>query len=236
MHKDLKVVKEENERLKEKIEVLEAIVDRVDKRVAQMENKTEKVKEGLAGMEKEVASGLEKAKEEVKKNVKEEMKEIEGKSSNIVLYGLEESKEADKTKRDEEEKEKVKELAEVLKVEVKGDVVIKWRCGKRSEDATSKPRPMIVRVSDDETRENIFQNARMLANLREWKGVFVSPDLTYAQREEGKKEERKLKEEAEAKTEAAKEAGKEEEWIVVGQRGRRRVVMSDGRRGRREAV
>ena len=49
---------------------------------------------------------------------------------------------------------------------------------------------MVVRVADDETRENIFRNARMLNRMEEWRGVFVSPDLTYAQREEARKEDK----------------------------------------------
>ena len=40
-----------------------------------------------------------------------------------------------------------------------------------------------------------------------------------------RKEEKKLKEEAEKKMEEAREVGKEEKWIVVGQRGRRRVLF-----------
>ena len=153
-----------------------------------MENKTEKVKEGLAGMEKEVASGLEKAKEEVKKNVKEEMKEIEGKSSNIVLYGLKESGEQDRTKRDEEEKEKVKEIAEILKVEVKGEVVVKWRCGKKSDDATAKPRPMVVRISDDETRENLLRGCNQnLGNGKVYSFHRTSHTLKERKEEEKKK-------------------------------------------------
>ena len=170
----------------------------------------------------------------MKKDMKEEMREMEEKSGNIVVYGLKESAEPDAEKRTEEENAKVRKMAEQMRVELKGEVSMKWRCGKRSEDASAKPRPMIVKVDDDETRESLFRNARMLNRVDEWKGVFVSADMTYAQREEERKEVKKLREEAEAKTEAAKEEGKEEQWIVVGQRGRRRVVLSDGRRERRD--
>ena len=234
LNKSLNEVKEENARLREKVEALERILDQVDKRIGKIENKTEKVKESLVDVEKEMASGMEKAKEEAKKDMKDEMREMEEKSGNIVVYGLKESAEPDAEKRSEEENAKVKEMAERMRVELKGEVAMKWRCGKRNEDANAKPRPMVVKVSDDETRENLFRNARTLNRFEEWKGVFVSQDLTYAQREEARKEEKKLRDEADAKTEAAKEEGKEEKWIVVGQRGRRRVVQSDGRRERRD--
>ena len=45
------------------------------------------------GVEKEVVSGMEKAKEEVKKDMGRDMKEREERSLNVVFYGIEESKE-----------------------------------------------------------------------------------------------------------------------------------------------
>ena len=59
------------------------------------------------------------------------------------------------------------------------------------------------------------------------KSVFVSQDLTWAQREEARKEEKELRELAEKKTEEAKKDGKKGKYLVVGQRGRRRVVWTD---------
>ena len=230
LKKSMVDIQEENERLKEKVEVLEKIVDRMDKRMDEMEKKSEKVKENLVDVGKEVTSGMSEAKEEAKKEMKEEMRVMEEKSSNIVLYGVKESEEGDAEKRQEADNEKVKEMAAHVGVDLKGEVSVKWRCGRRSDDPISKPRPMIVKVADDETRENLLGNARKLSGVQGWKRVFISPDLTYAQREEERKEQKKLKEEAERKTEAAKEEGKEEKWIVVGRRGRKRVVMSDGRR------
>ena len=56
---------------------------------------------------------------------------------------------------------------------------------------------------------------------------FVSQDLTWAQREEERKVEKSLREEAEKKTMEAVENGKKGKFIVVGQRGRRRMVWTD---------
>ncbi len=47
-----------------------------------MEIKTDRVKEGLAQVEKEVVNGMERAKQEVKKDMKTEMNERDEQSAN----------------------------------------------------------------------------------------------------------------------------------------------------------
>ena len=90
---------------------------------------------------------------------------------------------------------------------------------------------MIVSIEDEETREKILNNARKLARMDEWKRVFISPDLTYKQREESRKDEKRLREEAEAKTNDAKNDGRTGgKYAVVGQRGKRRIVWMEERR------
>ena len=80
-----------------------------------------------------------------------------------------------------------------------------------------------------------MNNARRLAKKEEkWKKVFVSPDLTWQQREDGRKRENKLKAEAEEKTENAKNKRKRGKFIVVGQRGRKRIVWSEDKKNKME--
>ena len=89
---------------------------------------------------------------------------------------------------------------------------------------------MIVKVSDDETRQKLLANARRLARKEEWKTVYVSPDLTWQQREEAREEEKKLRVEAERRTEEAKNAGRTGgKFVMVGPRGRRRLVWREER-------
>ena len=127
----------------------------------------------------------------------------------------------------------MKEVAENIGVEIKGEVEVKFRAGKRSEEATAKPRPMIVRVTDDETRESLLKNASRLMRTDNMKRVFISPDLTWEQREEARKVENKLRQEAEKKTEEAKNEGRAGKYVVTGQRGRRRIVWWEERTERR---
>ena len=166
----------ENEALKEKIEKMEA--------------QTDQVKTKVGDMEKEIVTGMETAKKEVKEEMTREMKEIEEKANNLVVYGLKESEKEDAKDRKEEDDNKVKEMVEEIGVEAKGRVEVKFRAGKKVEGG--KPRPVIVRVEDEEMREQLLTHARRLAKKDDWRNVFVSPDLTWRQREEARKEEKKL--------------------------------------------
>ena len=84
---------------------------------------------------------------------------------------------------------------------------------------------MIVCFDEEESRAAILENARRLGRSADWKRVFISPDLTWKQREEAKKEEEELRARADKMTEeAGKEGGSGEVYRVIGQRGKRRVV------------
>ena len=204
----------ENKALKEKIEKTEA--------------QTDQVRSKMGKMEKEIETGMETAKKEVKEEVSTEMKEREERANNVVVYGLKESGKEEAKDRTEDDNEKIKEMMEEIGVEARGKVEVKFRAGRKVENG--KPRPVIVRVEDEETREQLLQHARRLARKDDWKNVFLSPDLTWKQREEARKEEKKLREEADKKTEQAKNEGRtDERWTVVGRRGKRRVVRWENR-------
>ena len=191
-------------------------------KIENMENKNRQVKENVMNLEGEVTSGMEKAKEEVKVELRGEMREREEKRNNIVIYGLKESTETDGKKRKEEDEEKVKKMATEIDIEFKGEIRSIYRArpaaGKPADD---RPCPLVVTIEDDETREGILANARRMAGKDEWKRVFVAHDLTWRQREEMRKEEGKLREDAEKRTKEANEKGDMGKCIVVGQRGKK---------------
>ena len=168
-------------------------------KIENLESKNRQVNENVQKMEGEVASGMVKAKEEVKDEMRDEMKAREEKKDNIVVYGLKESNDADGRKRKEADEEKIKEMATEMGVVFNGEIKASFRAGAKLDG--DRPRPLIVTIDNDETREEIKANARRLAGKEDWKRVFISPDLTWWQREEARKEEKKLKEDAEKKTE-----------------------------------
>ena len=218
----------EVKKLNERVNVLELEKETLAQKVENMELKTDKVKEGLEGVEKEVVSGMEKAKEEVKQDMGREMKEREERGQNVVIYGLEEPTASETEERKREEKRKVEEVVNEIGVAINGGIKVKFRAGRKMEgEAGARPRPLIVHVPDDETRERIFRGARNLSRVPAMKKVFVGQDLTWAQREEARKEEKRLKEIADKKNEEAKNEGKSGKWVLVGQRGKRRVVWTD---------
>ena len=187
-------------------------------KIINLESKNKLVNENVQKMEGEVAAGMEKAKEEVKDEMKDEMEKREKKKSNIVVYGLKESEEEDGKKRQEEDMKMMKEMATVIDVKIQGEIKGSFRVGKKEGD---RPRPLVVTIEDEETREGFLANARRMAGKDTWKKVFVGNDLTWRQREEARKEERKLKEDAEKRTQEENTRGRVGKYVVVGQRGRR---------------
>ena len=191
------------------------------------EEKTKQVKDKVVEMEKEVESGMTKAKKEAIEEMKTEMTEREEKSTNVVVYGLAEATTDDTKARKDHDAKKMRELMTEIGIGANDEAEVLYRAGKKQPD---KVRPMVVRVANDDTRENIFRNARKLARSPgdEWHRVFVSADLTWQQREEARKKEKELRDEATKKSEEAKNGGKTGKFVVIGQRGKnRRVVWRD---------
>ena len=206
----------------------------VIQRVKGVEDESVKMKEGLQGVEQEVVSGMEKAKEEAKKEMKVEMKRRDDRNLNIAVYGIAESKEQDVNKRTEEDQTQVKEMIAQIGVEVIGEVEVQHRAGRPREGEEARPRPVIVRIADDESRARILRNARNLARKEGWRRVFVAPDLTFEQREEARRKETELREDALKKNNDAKKEKKAVKYVVVGQRGSRHVIEVPDRERERE--
>lgn len=221
MENDLKTAELERDALKQRLE--------------NMETKTDQVKDKVIGVEKEIEAGMEKAKTEMTQEMAKEMREREGRNENIVVYGVTESEKEGREEKEKEDKEKVMEMAKQIGVEIRGDVEVKFRAGKKKEDDTI-PRPLVVKIPDEETREKILDQARFLAKRDGWDKVYVAPDMTWKQREEAKKEEAEMKEEAERKTEEARAEGKKGKFAVIGRRGRKRMVWWEERERDRESA
>ena len=213
------VIDELREELREEREARLKLTERVVK----MEGGAEKVKEKVVGMEKEIESGMEKTKKEVTEALETEKTEREEKAANIVIHGLKESTRGKGEERREDDEVAVKQMLRAMEVEAEGEIEVKWRLGKKSDEAPM--RPLVVKFGSKDEKDKVLKNGRKLKRKDPWSTVYVSPDLTYRQRTEARQEEAKLKEEAKEKNEEEKnDEDREGEWIVVGPRGRRRVV------------
>ena len=116
LKKSMKDIKDEVKEMKDEIVVLKMEKEMLAQKLEAMEMKAEKVNDRVVGVEKEVATGMEKAKEEVKNDVQAEMVHRGERSNNFVIYGLEETKEEDQAKWKDLEQKKVKELVEKIGV------------------------------------------------------------------------------------------------------------------------
>ena len=206
--------------IEDQLKAAELERDALKEKVGRMENKTDQVKDKVIDIEKEIEAGMEKAKAEMSQGMAKEMRDREGKISGIAIYGLKESEKETSEEQAVEDGEKAKAMIAAIEVEPQGLIEVKYRAGRRNRE-NDRPRPLIVKVEDDETREKILDNARRLARKEGWKEVYVSPDMTPMQREGSRKEEEKLRAEAETKNEEAKKEDKKGKWVVVGRRGKR---------------
>ena len=212
--------------IEDKLKAAELERDALKEKVGRIKDKTDQVKDKVIDMEKEIESGMEKAKTEMTQGMAKEMVDREEKSNNIAIYGL---KEAEEGKEDwKEDEEKVKEMMQEIGVEIQGGVEVKYRAG-RKRNENGRPRPTIVKIEDDETREKVLENARRLARKDGWADVFIAPDMTPKQREEAKKEEEELREKATKQTEEATTKGLKGKYVVVGRRGKRRLMWWEER-------
>ena len=190
--------------------------------IGKMKNGSDQVKDKIVVMEKEIESGMEQAMKEVKEEMTVEMRTREEKADNIVIYGAKESDKENAAERVVEDERYVRDLAEQIEVEIVGEIEPKYRAGKKPE-AGGRPRPLVVKISDRETREKILQQARFLGRSDEWKNVYVGLDLSAKEREEARKKEEKMKDEAKRKTdEEAKNGRTGGRYVVAGMRGRER--------------
>ena len=202
-------------------------IDEVRSEVTAIGKKVEENRNEILGMEGRLRE-LEKGNSEFQFAVTKELNEIESKKPNIILFGIPENIALSGNPLRLEDAKVVDSLLQVVAGK-KVEFEVKFRAGKKVE-GSDRPRPLIVRVADDHTRQMLLENARKLARKEEWRRVFLSPDLTWQQREEARKEERKLRSEAERKMEEAKNGGRGGgRFVVVGQRGRRRVVWREER-------
>ena len=209
--------------LMEKLKAIEAENRLLAEKILKLESRADQVREGIVRVEKEVESGMQKAKDEVRQEVSGEMKEREERDANVVFYGVPEQDEPDAESRREKEKKTVQEIIAATGADAEDAAVVKFRLG-RWETARDKPRPLLVRIEDEEKRARLMSNARKLGATARWKTVFINRDLTWTQREEARKNDVKAREEAERRTNEAKNEGRTFEFKAVGPWGKKRVV------------
>ena len=160
-------------------------------------------------------------------SVLEEVRERESRRNNLIIHylpepGLDITESKERITKDIE---KVQELFELINV----DVVVKdcsrftKRLGQR-DDENETPRPLLIGFRSADYSKAVLEKSSTLAEKGEpWSNINIIQDLTKTQR----KEERKMREDADAKNALLDEAEKENwQWKVVGRRGERKVIKT----------
>ena len=107
----------------------------------------------------------------------------ERRKCNVVIYNLPEETGDSQAERSEKD---ILKFREIVKKELHLNIRITraFRAGKQT---PGRPRLLIASLENVETKLELLKLARQLRNSTEWNSLFVNPDLTLKEREEGKK-------------------------------------------------
>lgn len=107
-----------------------------------------------------------------------EIKEREKRRKNVIIHGVPESTKEVLTDKRAEDEQKIKEILEVIG---KNEVKPAYSRRLRSKDS-SKPGPILVELNESATRNPLLLAAKKLRETTNYKSVYISPDLTEAER------------------------------------------------------
>ena len=170
----------------------------------------EEVANRVATIEQRV-SEVEKMSTENKAGTLKELYEMDEKRSNVVVFGIPEPvSSGEASPRDKDTKE-VDSIFQAVTGQKKA-FEIKFRIGKKQE---GKARPIVVKLRDQNHKEEILNSSANLRNHGQWKDVYIRPDLTKCQREFIKKQEEELQAEAMRRNSQLKN-GEDWAWGVRG--------------------
>ena len=140
----------------------------------------------------------------------------ERKKNNLVVFGLQ-----------EDQRDDVSQLRALLS-SLGADIDVVNTQFFRTGRSLQKPRPLIVKLRNQEEKAEILFKAKRLKNNQDWPGVSITHDLTKQQCHAEKVEEMELKRKAEERNCNLLEDEKSAKvWKVVGGRGTRRLVLRD---------
>ena len=106
-----------------------------------------------------------------------EVNDQRSRARNIIIHGVEEDADADKTQTKKKDEEFVNSLIRSMTVDVAFKSVN--RIGMRNPD---KKRPMLVLMNSEADKDRIIQNLTKLKGQENYKGVSVTEDYTVAER------------------------------------------------------
>ena len=204
----------------EKIPTIEKDLGTAKQDIEELKETTKK----LATSNKELVSA---GHANVTASVLEEMKERESRRNNLIVHNLPEPGPdiTDSKERITKDIEKVQELLNMIDVDIVAAECSRFakRLGKRDDENESPP-PLLIGFKTTDNCMSILDKSPNLSEIAEpWSMINIVRDLTKTQR----KEESKMREEAETKNSQLTDEEKENwQWTVVGRRGERKIVKT----------
>ena len=135
-----------------------------------------------------IESGLQQVKKSCDNNfdtMLKEMNEIEEKRLNVVIFGLPETQTQDRSTARDLDVGCLDGILEKITGH-KMDFDVKFHIGAKAEN---KIRPIVVKVSSLQAKEELLKKSATLQDHQQWKDVYIKPDLTKLQRTLFKKHE-----------------------------------------------
>ncbi|XP_076032713.1 uncharacterized protein LOC143020304 isoform X2 [Oratosquilla oratoria] len=133
------------------------------------------------------------------------VRDLADKKKCIIILGMEEKHNTDRTTRIKEENEKVSQLLESVQEDEPGimkQIEEKFRLGKYS---TDKTRPIKIKFKSQTTAENILSKTGKLATSEQYKKIWIKREMNKEEREEEKQKRLEAKTKNENRTESEKE-------------------------------
>ena len=204
-------------RLKE----LEGRLDNVEKHQEEQDQEMKEVRKGMKDTNREVKK-LEKKVEEAQSGacVLQELKERKTRRLNVVFYGIGEAEGENNSieERKNWDRQSCQNVFKALKLSINASSLkFLRRVGERGD----RPRPLLVGMANMDDKEKLLANAKYLRDTRLNK-VGISADLTPRELQE----EREMMAEAENRNKdlSEEELSKNLKWLVVGQKGEKRLI------------
>ena len=214
--------------LNQKIEAMNTMIQQISGRVTEVEAQQVRQDSAIGDLKRDNSSikadiAALKDGEATKDDIFRELTERENRKENLLIHKLPEpsaNRPADKKKEDQTSLSNIL-LAMNCTVDIDKDVKFHYRAGERQEEG--RARPLVVGFRDPVIRDRVLNHCRNLSSHPTYKDLNVVADLTARQR----KEEEEMRKEAEKRNqEMTREESGNFKWIVVGPRGKRRLVKS----------
>jgi hypothetical protein len=124
---------------------------------------------------------------EVVNTVLSEQRERERRANNVIIFNINELVSSSNEQQTKHDESSVLNLLTKINIDTsKVKFIRRFNKNPNNNNNNNKPAPILVRLESPEIKGKVLFNAKNLINMNEFKGIFINPDLTPAERVLGK--------------------------------------------------